>query len=562
MRQGFRIEAVLFDFDGTLTEPGALDFPAIKRSLGLPPERPILEAIEEGGEDRDKADLYRQLEELELGAAARSRPNRGAEPLLGRLKELGLALGVVTRNGRASVARALENFESVTAEDFGVLVTRDVPVAPKPAPDPVLYALRKLGVAPGRALFVGDHWLDVEAGKAAGAVTVLLENRGAAEEARRGATPAGEGRAQPDFRIAGLDQLEGVLRLGRPLPAGKFPEDLLAGFLSSLSAGQAASAHVLAGPGVGEDVAVVDPAPRGEEGTGDETALLALKSDPITFVEAAAGSYAVTVNANDVVTCGADPRWFLATVLAPLGSTPSEVLAVLEDLRAACGQLGLMLVGGHTEVTDAVKRTVISGTIAGTVRREALLLKKNVQPGDRLLLTKGIAIEGTAILAREFRDLLYERGLTDEELEEAAGWLSRLSVLPEARLASSHGGVRAMHDVTEGGLATAVRELSIATQRRVEVSGVLPVYPLTRKIAALLGLDPLGLIGSGSLLVCVAPEAASSLLQALWAEGHEAADIGRFAGGEPEVEWRGEPGRGWPRFEVDELARILEGRGS
>src|SRR5690606_1258047 len=105
-----------------------------------------------------------------------------------QLKENDLALGVVTRNGRASVARALENFESITAEDFGVLVTRDVPVAPKPAPDPVLYALGKLGVAPGRAVFVGDNWLDVEAGVAAGAVTVLLENSGVAEEARKGAT--------------------------------------------------------------------------------------------------------------------------------------------------------------------------------------------------------------------------------------------------------------------------------------------------------------------------------------------------------------------------------------
>ncbi len=567
LRRGFRVEAVIFDFDGTLTEPGALDFPAIKRGLRLPAELPILEAIEDSADAVRKAELYRLLEELELQAAASSRPNRGAESLLARIKELGLRLGVVTRNGRAAVARALENFESITTKDFEVLVTRDVPIPPKPAPDPVLYALRELDVPAERALFVGDHWLDVEAGMAAGAITVLVENTWASAKRRGGGTPGWKGRPEPHFRIPELGALEQVLRLGRELPAGKFPEDLLAGFLSRIPADGAGAVELLLGPGVGEDVAVVDPGapclpnrPEGEVGARPDAGLLALKSDPITFVAAEPGRYVVTVNANDLITCGADPRWFLATVLAPRGSTPSEVLEVLEDLGEACGELGLTLVGGHTEITNAVTRTVICGTVAGTVCREALLLKQRVRPGDRLLMSKGVAVEGTAILARELSGFLVEHGLSDRELLEASRYLDRLSVLPEARLALAHGGVRAMHDVTEGGLATAVRELSIATRRRVEVTEPLPVYRLTRKLAAILELDPLGLIGSGSLLLCVAPEAVPSLLRAFRDEGHEVAEIGRFASGDPEVDWLGETGREWPAFEVDELARALEGR--
>jgi len=565
-RRGFRLEAVVFDFDGTLTEPGALDFAEIKRSLGLPSDQPILEAIADRapGEQRD---LHQALEKLELEAAVLSRPNRGAEPLLARIKQLGLRVGVVTRNGRASVVRALENFESVMAEDFEVLVTRDVSVPPKPAPDPALYAVRKLGVPADRALFVGDHWLDVEAGMAAGAVTVLVENTWASVKRRGGGTPGWEGRPEPHFRIPDLGGLEQVLRLGRELPAGKFPEDLLAGFLSRVSADYPDSAQLLMGPGVGEDVAVVDPGvprvpdPReGEAGSRPDAGLLALKSDPVTFVAAEPGRYAVTVNANDLITSGASPRWFLATVLAPLGSTPSEVLEVLEDLREACGELGLALVGGHTEVTSAVIRTVICGAVAGTVWREGLLLKQRVRPGDRLLMSKGVAVEGTAILARELCGFLAEHGLSDRELHEASLYLDRLSVLPEARLALAHGGVRAMHDVTEGGLATAIRELSTATRLRVQVTEPLPVYRLTRKLAAVLDLDPLGLIGSGSLLLCVAPEAAPSLLRAFRDEGHEVAEIGRFASGDPGVEWPAQPGREWPAFAVDELARVLEGR--
>ena len=121
----FRLRAVVFDFDGTLTHPGALDFPAIKREIGCPPDQYLLEWILSlpSGETRDAATLA--LERFELAAAETSAPNEGAEALVRRLRAEGLAVGVLTRNGLSAVERALRGFDSLTLEDFDVVVTRD-----------------------------------------------------------------------------------------------------------------------------------------------------------------------------------------------------------------------------------------------------------------------------------------------------------------------------------------------------------------------------------------------------------------------------------------------------
>jgi hydrogenase expression/formation protein HypE len=169
-----KIKGVLFDFDGTLTFPGALDFPAIKREMNCPPEFPILEFIETQPEEK-KASLFKILELRETQGAAQSRPNAGAETCLAELKRRGIFLGIHTRNSLRSVQRGLGKFEIARIEDFRVIMTRDDCI-PKPHPDGVIKASDLMGIPIAHLMVVGDFRFDIIAGKAAGAYTVLLTN--------------------------------------------------------------------------------------------------------------------------------------------------------------------------------------------------------------------------------------------------------------------------------------------------------------------------------------------------------------------------------------------------
>jgi len=552
---------VLFDFDGTLTRPGALDFAALKREIGCPPDRFVLEWVEALTEGPQRRDALAALERFELAGALGSAPNAGAEELVARLHAAGLKIGVLTRNGRAAVDAALARFTHLDTADFDVLVTRDDEPAPKPAPDGVLHAAAAMQVSPQQLLVVGDYVLDVLAGRAAGAVTAYLTNGGGADAAGETAAAAlahaaasgtgepGEGHDDaPDFVVHGLAELDDVVRLGLPLAPGKLPNDLLARHLAS--APGAADPAVLVPAGVGEDVVALD--------IGSHSTLVA-HGDPITLTSEHLGHFAALVNANDVATAGAEPRWLLTTVLLPPGTTPSEALHLLADVAGAAAGAGAPVVGGHTEVTDAVTRPVISVTALGTVARERLRDKRAMRPGDRVVLTKALAVEGTAILATEAAARLRELGLDEDELAACRALLPLMSIVPEARLAAGFDGVRAMHDVTEGGLATAVRELAQAGGHDIAVQDdAIPVLPQTARVCALLGADPRGLIASGSLLVCCDPRETGALVGALSDAGVPATVIGEVGAAGTEVRaWRAGAPVPWPAFATDEVARLL-----
>ncbi len=534
--QGYRIKAVLFDFDGTLTRPGALDFAAIRKALTCPPDTPILEFIR-NLPDRARSEARRRLDDFEIAGAADSQPNADAEELVLWLRRRGIPVGILTRNSRASVERALRNFTQIRPADFDLILTRDDPVAAKPSGDGVQYAAKHFAAAPRELLMVGDFWFDTHAGREAGALTALLD-------------PLNDPRlekTESDFRIRRLGELKDLVRAGLPLPAGKLPNDILERYLRQF---RFEDPSVLINPGVGEDIAAV------EMREGD---LLVLKSDPITFATDAIGRYAVLVNANDIATAGAEPRWFMTTLLLPCGITPSRVRSIMQDLADHCGRWGITLCGGHTEITDAVRRPLVAGMMAGSVRRRDLIDKKQMQPGDAVLLTKAVAVEGTAIIAREFESRLRELGLTAEEIDQGRAFLDQIGILSEARLAARDHLAAAMHDVTEGGLATALDELSTAGGHRIAVDmDKIPVFDLTRKMCRLLGLNPLGLIGSGSLLICCAPEASGRLIERLTAAGIAAAEIGCVleAGTGVEAREQGSPAA-WPHFTVDEITKLF-----
>ena len=287
---------------------------------------------------------------------------------------------------------------------------------------------------------------------------------------------------------------------------------------------------------------------------------LVATTDPITFVTEDLGWYALVVNANDLAVRGATPRWFLATCLLPEGrTTESDVTELFAQLGSACERQGVALVGGHTEITPGLERPIVVGTMLGEVDKARLVTTGGARPGDVLVLTKGVPLEGTSIIARARADELRARGYDDAWLARARGTLARLSVVPEALLAAELVRVHAMHDPTEGGVATALWEVADAAGVGLVVEAErIPVLAEGAALCREFGLDPLGTIASGALLVALGPTDAGILLHALAREGIEAAFIGRVVPREAGVVLTrgGQPGP-LPRFDQDEITRLL-----
>ena len=336
-----------------------------------------------------------------------------------------------------------------------------------------------------------------------------------------------------------------------PLPVGKLPAQLLQRLFTKYVA---ADPRVVVGPQVGEDAAVLD--------MGDR--YLVATTDPITFATDEMGWYALHVNANDLAVRGATPRWFMATVLLPEGrSQEAQVEQLFAELAEACAAVGVSLVGGHTEVTGGLPRPIVVGAMLGEVDKDKLVTTGGAQVGDAVLLTKGVPLEGASIMARERGDEAIRRGVAADVVEHARGFLRRpgISVVAEARAACHAARVHAMHDPTEGGLATACWELAQAAGVGLRVDRErVPVLPEGRRLCEAFGLDPLGTIASGSLLMTVSAHDAETVTEACRAAGIDCAAIGRVTAASDGVALvsGGHP-RPMPTFPQDEITRIFGG---
>lgn len=311
--------------------------------------------------------------------------------------------------------------------------------------------------------------------------------------------------------------------------------------------------RVRLGGSVGEDAAVID--------MGDR--YLVAKTDPITFATDEIGWYAVNINANDIACTGAIPRWFLATILLPEKTTsPALVDEIFRQITTACTALNISLVGGHTEITFGLDRPIVVGQMLGEAEKSALVRTGGAKIGDTLLLTKHIAIEGLSIIAREKPATLREL-FSAAEIAALADLLHTpgISVLKDALTATGIGGVHAMHDPTEGGIATGLHELAHAAGVGLEIfSDRLPFHPHCEKICRALNLNPLGLIASGSLLLAVAPARTTEIVAALDAVGVHSAAIGTVKPVSAGVMLRYPDGRREPLpvFPRDEITKLFE----
>ena len=211
MDDPFCVKAVLFDFDGTLTKPGSLDFKLIKRTIGCPAESFILEFIETLDDHVQREKAISALENFETRAADCSEPNNGAEDLLLYLHSNGLSTGIISRNSLESIKRSFRNFKKIKAADFDVIITRDDPVRPKPDADGIILAAKKLKVDPKQLVVVGDFLFDIQAGKNAGSITVFLNNGFEHDFSN----------PDSDYTISQLGELKDVIRQDLPISSGK-----------------------------------------------------------------------------------------------------------------------------------------------------------------------------------------------------------------------------------------------------------------------------------------------------------------------------------------------------
>ena len=326
------------------------------------------------------------------------------------------------------------------------------------------------------------------------------------------------------------------------LPPGKVPWDVVADLVSG-----DLPPEVKLGPAAGEDAALIE--------IGSE--LWAVASDPVSFTAADAGRLAVIVNANDVAVRGARPMFFLAVgLIAPQEATEDRVKELLNQVRETCHEIGCSLVGGHTEVTPGLPHSIVVGTMLGRVEGRPLTTG-GLQEGDLVGMTRSAGLEGTSILLAEHGESLRNVHGTDAfaGLQEllSGDWLL---VAPEALRVAACGGVKALHDVTEGGVGEALHEMAVASGLAIDVQRqAIPVLTETATICADLGIDPLGLIGSGSLLVGSNEAGLQEVEAAFSKEDVPFSWIGRA------VATQGAPRSSVPRFPRDELlkAGVMDG---
>ena len=309
--------------------------------------------------------------------------------------------------------------------------------------------------------------------------------------------------------------------------------------------------RVIVGPKVGEDAAVID--------IGDK--YLISTTDPITFTSYKIGWYMVNVNANDIATMGGTPKWLLTSIFLPENKTDSTLVKeIFRDIEKAADELGIAICGGHTEITKGLDRPIVSGHMLGEVDKDKLVTNSRARVGDEIILTKGIAIEGMALLARE-REKELSGKYGNLFVEKVQNFLHDpgISVVKEAHIANQTANIRAMHDPTEGGLATGLRELTRASNTGVVIyDDKIQYLEETSILCSEYKLDPLGVIASGALLIVVDPDDRDEVLRKLEQNDIECSVIGELTEKETglKIVADGEE-RELPFFEVDEITRVI-----
>jgi len=276
--------------------------------------------------------------------------------------------------------------------------------------------------------------------------------------------------------------------------------------------------EVVLGPSAGIDGAVID--------VGDKS--LIVSSDPITGAIERVGWLAVNINANDVATFGVAPEFFLSCILLPQNAHKKTVETISTQIGRAAKELGIAIVGGHCEVTPGLSNPIVVGCTMGIIDKGHYVTAGGAKIGDRLILTKSVGIEGTAILASDKEEPL-KKAINTSTVEKAKDFFNQVSIVKEAMIAFKTGGVSAMHDPTEGGLAGGVHEMADASNLGVKIfQEKIRIQPETYAICKFFKIDPLQFISSGALLISAKPEFAEKIVKKLEQKQINASVVGEF----------------------------------
>lgn len=275
-------------------------------------------------------------------------------------------------------------------------------------------------------------------------------------------------------------------------------------------------AEVISNPEIGGDCAIIE--------CGDK--LIYLSSDPITGATSSLGKLAIHINANDIATSGTSPLGVMLTILAPPNTEKKELENIILEAQAECDKMNMSILGGHTEITDAVNRIIVSVTAIGIGEKIGPVGRERPKADDLLIITKGIGIEGTGIIASEKEKELTEK-FGKDFVEEAKNFLDKTSVVKEGKLLGKLS--KGMHDVTEGGILGAVWEMGelYSLGAELEIDEKM-ISEQTRKICDFYNIDPLKLISSGTMLICIDESQKDETLKLLKKNGIESYIIGKF----------------------------------
>lgn len=276
-------------------------------------------------------------------------------------------------------------------------------------------------------------------------------------------------------------------------------------------------------PGIGEDCALID--------FGDYDCVMS--TDPISSTVSDIGRLAIHITCNDIASNGIQPLGIMLACMLPEGTTDADVEEIMEQAGTTAAEVGVEIIGGHTEITPAVRQPVIVSTAIGKAPAGTSQDGNDMKPGDFIMMTKAVGLEGTGIIACDHEEELTtacgpggERLVSDEEIAKAKSFLDLVSVVPEG-VAAGKVGTHGMHDITEGGILGAVWEMCQISHTGAEVwEDAIPMHPETEKICRLFDVDPLRLISSGSMIIIVPKEKRAEMEDAMEAAGVEASVIG------------------------------------
>jgi hydrogenase maturation factor len=318
------------------------------------------------------------------------------------------------------------------------------------------------------------------------------------------------------------------------LQEGKIPYSVLENIIKKF---KFSDSTLIKGPGIGLDCAVF------ENGNN----FLLVTSDPVTYI--ASGLYCVNVNVNDIAAMGGDPWFFLCTIILPANFEESKFENIMDEISNECNKFNINFGGGHTEINNIVSSPIICGFMVGKCKKEELRGAFNAKDGDTLIITKGVSVEGTSIIAElKSKDIIEKYGL--DFYNKCISYKNKLSVLNEAKIARSMAN--AMHDLTEGGLVNGLYEIAVASEVSIDIN-FLPIIPECKILCDYFGIDPLGLITAGTLAITTDKKNLKDILKS---EGFDVFEIGKITkDGKKEVRCNGKVLK---TFNSDEIVKLTK----